>query len=79
MQHLVEKGHTREAIPFVVRCDSNKRVDLYVLCGDWRLAGKEAKERGDKAKLEYVLVDRVRLQLKLTLFTGSSGGRVRTR
>ncbi|GJE94839.1 vacuolar protein sorting-associated protein 16 [Phanerochaete sordida] len=52
VRHLVEKGHTREAIPYVARCDSNKRTDLYVVCGDWRLAGKEAKERGDKAKLE---------------------------
>jgi vacuolar protein sorting-associated protein 16 len=52
VRHLVEKSHTREAIPFVARCDSNKRVDLYVLCGDWRLAGKEAKDRGDKAKME---------------------------
>lgn len=24
-------------------------------CGEWRLAGKECKERGDKVKLEYVL------------------------
>ena len=22
-------------------------------CGDWRAAGKECKERGDKAKMEY--------------------------
>lgn len=27
---------------------------MYVLCGDWRLAGKECKDRGDKAKMEYV-------------------------
>lgn len=54
VQHLVEKGHTREAVPFVARCDANRRVDLYVLCGDWRAAGKECKDRGDKAKMEYV-------------------------
>ena len=29
-----------------------KRVDLYVECGEWRMAGKECKERGDKAKIE---------------------------
>ncbi|KAI0346441.1 vacuolar protein sorting-associated protein 16 [Trametopsis cervina] len=50
--HLVEKGHNKEATSFVARCDANKRVDLYVLCGDWRMAGKECKDRGDKAKLE---------------------------
>lgn len=54
VQHLVEKGHTREAVPFVARCDANRRVDLYVLCGDWRAAGKECKDRGDKVKMEYV-------------------------
>ena len=52
MKHLVEKGYNKEATSYVARCDANKRVDLYVLCGDWRLAGKECKDRGDKAKLE---------------------------
>lgn len=52
MRHLIEKGHLKEAAAFVPRCDSNKRVDLYVECGDWRAAGKECKERGDKAKME---------------------------
>ncbi|KXN92144.1 hypothetical protein AN958_09236 [Leucoagaricus sp. SymC.cos] len=49
VRHLVEKGHSREAIAYVARCDSPKRADLYVECGEWRLAGKECKERGDKA------------------------------
>jgi len=53
VRHLIEKGHLKEAATFVPRCDSNKRVDLYVDCGDWRAAGKECKERGDKAKMEY--------------------------
>jgi hypothetical protein len=53
VRHLIEKGHLKEAAAFVPRCDSNKRVDLYVDCGDWRAAGKECKERGDKAKMEY--------------------------
>ncbi|KAJ7064984.1 vacuolar assembling/sorting protein VPS16 [Mycena amicta] len=51
---LVEAGHPKEAIPFVSRCDSPRRADLYVECGDWLLAGKECKERGDKAKLEAI-------------------------
>ena len=54
MRHLVEKGHAKEAVSYVQRCDSNKRVDLYVECGEWVMAGKECKERGDRARLEYV-------------------------
>ena len=54
VRHLVEKGHAKEAIAYVARCDSPKRADLYVECGEWRLAGKECKDRGDKVKLELV-------------------------
>jgi len=54
VRHLIEKGHLKDAATFVPRCDSNKRVDLYVDCGDWRAAGKECKERGDKAKMEQL-------------------------
>jgi hypothetical protein len=62
VRHLVEKGHAKEAVNYVQRCDSNKRVDLYVECGEWVMAGKECKERGDRAKLEYVsLVYRAQL------------------
>jgi hypothetical protein len=52
VRHLVEKGHSKHAVAYVSRCDSHKRVDLYVECGEWRMAGKECKERGDKAKME---------------------------
>ena len=52
VRHLVEKGHKKEAATYVPRCDAHKRVDLYVLCDDWRAAAKECKDRGDKAKLE---------------------------
>lgn len=48
----MEKGHPREAVGYVARCDASARVDLYVECGEWRMAGKECKDRGDKAKLE---------------------------
>lgn len=54
VRHLVEKGHAKEAIAYVARCDSPKRADLYVECGEWRLAGKECKDRGDKVKLEEI-------------------------
>jgi vacuolar protein sorting-associated protein 16 len=52
VHHLVEKGYSKEAAAYVVRCDANQRVDLYVECGDWRMAGKECKDRGDKARME---------------------------
>ncbi len=54
MRHLVEKGHAKEAVSYVQRCDASKRVDLYVECGEWVMAGKECKERGDRARLECV-------------------------
>ncbi|KAF8474481.1 vacuolar assembling/sorting protein VPS16 [Russula ochroleuca] len=52
VRHLVEKGHPKVAVSYVQRCDSNKRIDLYVECGEWVMAGKECKERGDRARLE---------------------------
>jgi hypothetical protein len=54
VHHLVDQGLPREAATFVPRCDARERVDLYVLCDDWRAAGRECKERGDKAKMECV-------------------------
>ncbi|KAJ7634891.1 vacuolar assembling/sorting protein VPS16 [Roridomyces roridus] len=54
VRQLVEAGHSKEALAYVVRCDPPKRADLYVECGEWRMAGKECKERGDKAKLEAI-------------------------
>lgn len=52
VRHLVQKGHAKDAVAYVSRCDSPKRADLYADCGEWRMAGKECKERGDKTKLE---------------------------
>ncbi|KAI0792484.1 vacuolar protein sorting-associated protein 16 [Abortiporus biennis] len=54
VHHLVQKGHTKEALNFVPKCDPHKRVDLYVECGEWRMAGKECKERGDKVKMDQL-------------------------
>ena len=33
-QHLVSKGHARDAMAFVPRYDAQRRADLYVECGD---------------------------------------------
>ncbi|GJJ15006.1 hypothetical protein Clacol_009278 [Clathrus columnatus] len=52
--HLLEKGHRREASSYIARCDASRRVDLYIECEDWRLAGKECKDRGNKARLEQL-------------------------
>ncbi|KAJ3996424.1 Vps16, C-terminal region-domain-containing protein [Lentinula boryana] len=52
VRHLVEKGHSKEAVAYVARCDPPKRADLYAECDEWRMVGKECKDRGDKAKLE---------------------------
>jgi hypothetical protein len=71
VRHLIEKGHLKDAATFVPRCDSNKRVDLYVDCGDWRAAGKECKERGDKAKMECGLAPLLR-QSSLTKFVSQA-------
>ena len=50
--HLVQKGYNKQAAGYVPRCDVKARADLYVKCGEWRLAGVECKERGDRAKLQ---------------------------
>lgn len=52
VRHLVETGHLKQAALYVMRCDGPKRVGLYVLCEDWRAAGRECKERGDKKGME---------------------------
>ncbi|KAG8700375.1 hypothetical protein FRC09_005986 [Ceratobasidium sp. 395] len=52
--HLVSQGYAKQAASYVGRCDGPKRADLYVKCGEWRLAGEECKARGEKAKLEQI-------------------------
>jgi hypothetical protein len=51
VRHLVTKGYGKQAAVYVAKCDAAKRGDLYALCGDYRAAAKEFKERGDKAAL----------------------------
>ncbi|CDZ97788.1 Vacuolar assembly/sorting protein VPS16 [Phaffia rhodozyma] len=52
---LCAKGFPREGARYVGRCETKVRVDLYVKCGDYSAAAQECKERGDKARLEFVL------------------------
>lgn len=51
---LLDNGHQREAVSYIPRCDAGRRVDLYIECDEWRMAGKECKDRGNKARLECV-------------------------
>jgi hypothetical protein len=55
VRHLVDTGHPKEATKYVPKCDGPRRAEMYVLCGEWRMAGAVCKERGDKKQLEYVL------------------------
>lgn len=52
VSHLVKSGYKSQAVRYVVKCDVKRRVDMYVLCGEWKKAALECKERGDRAKLE---------------------------
>lgn len=82
VRHLVEKGHSKEAVAYVARCDPPKRADLYAECDEWRMVGKECKDRGDKAKLELVIplhlaIDRFLIDY-FHHFPGNSGRSVQT-
>lgn len=50
--HLAKNGHKAQAARYVPKCDAKRRVDMYVVCGEWKKAALECKERGDRAKLE---------------------------
>lgn len=52
VRHLVDMGHPREAQTYVAKCDGPRKAEMYVLCGEWRMAGAICKERGDKKGLE---------------------------
>lgn len=51
---LLNSGATKQAISYITKCDPGDRVELYVKCGEWVLAGKEAVKRSDRATLMLV-------------------------
>lgn len=51
VRHLASKDHGHQAATYVPRCDATKRGELYMLCGEYRAAGKEFKERDDRMGL----------------------------
>lgn len=49
---LIASGSPKEAANnYVGRCDSSKRVELFVRCGDWIAAGKECVRKGSRDEL----------------------------
>lgn len=51
---LIAAGAQREAVSYVGRCDSAKRVDLLVKAGEWVGAGRECVRKGSRDELVYV-------------------------
>ena len=52
IHHLVKSGYAKEALTYVVKCDVLVRAEMYMVCGEWKLAAKDYKDRGDKQMLE---------------------------
>lgn len=48
---LIAAGAPKEAKEYVSRCDSAKRVELFVRCGDWIAAGRECVRKGSRDEL----------------------------
>lgn len=51
VEHLVATGNHRQAVGFVGRCEQRNKVELFVKCGEWGLAGSECVRRGERGKL----------------------------
>lgn len=51
VEHLVSTGSHRQAISFIPRCEQRNRVELYVKCGEWVMAGQECLRKADRSRL----------------------------
>jgi hypothetical protein len=51
VEHLRLNGMLRQAVSYIPKCESRNRVELFVRCSEWKMAGDEAKQRGDRSKL----------------------------
>ncbi|BGP16136.1 hypothetical protein JCM10213_006070 [Rhodosporidiobolus nylandii] len=51
VQELIKAGAHREAVKYVEKCDGRNRVELYVRCGEWEMAGRECVRRAERGKL----------------------------
>lgn len=52
VEHLIASGSHRQAVAFIPRCELRNRVELYVKCGEWVMAGQESVRRADKGRLK---------------------------
>ncbi|GEM07386.1 vacuolar assembling/sorting protein VPS16 [Rhodotorula toruloides] len=51
VDELIRVGAHRQAVKYVERCDVRNRVELYVKCGEWVMAGQECVRRGESGRL----------------------------
>lgn len=55
VDELIRAGAHRQAVKYVERCDVRNRVELYVKCGEWVMAGQECVRRGESGRLQCVV------------------------
>ncbi|MBW0462193.1 hypothetical protein O181_001908 [Austropuccinia psidii MF-1] len=51
VNHLLMMGYNREALKFIKKCEAKNRIELYIKCGEWLIAGNECADRGETTKL----------------------------
>lgn len=54
VDELIRAGAQRQAVRYVDRCDPRNRVELYIKCGEWVMAGQECARRGERGRLQCV-------------------------
>ncbi|KWU43122.1 hypothetical protein RHOSPDRAFT_20057 [Rhodotorula sp. JG-1b] len=52
VDELIRAGAHRQAVRYVDRCDPRNRVELYIKCGEWVMAGQECVRRGERGRLQ---------------------------
>ncbi|GAA5989686.1 hypothetical protein JCM10908_000587 [Rhodotorula pacifica] len=52
VDELIRAGAQRQAVRYVDRCDPRNRVELYIKCGEWVMAGQECARRGERGRLQ---------------------------
>jgi hypothetical protein len=56
VDELIRAGAHRQAVRYVDRCDPRNRVELYIKCGEWVMAGQECVRRGERGRLQCVFL-----------------------
>ncbi|KAH9823393.1 Vps16, N-terminal region-domain-containing protein [Melampsora americana] len=51
VHQLLLMGCNREALKYVKKCEMKNRIELYIKCGEWIIAGEECADRGEMKKL----------------------------